>query len=1027
MQPVLDVLEPPVSSKEQAQWMLHRLVPGRGICNLGFGMRVDTALRWWPLQEALNHLARRHPALRAVFSSSSGELRKRYLDADEVTVPLVAEPGTEETLEDQITALISAPMDVERGPLVRAHLILLPGASVVCVVLHHISADDVTTQVLVRELAALYDGYAADGPPADLAGPAPVYTEPEPTDAAVAYWTGHLAGIDSGRQALAGARPIPGRPTFAGDWIDRELSPPAYAALGRLRTRTRTTDNIVLLAAYYALLAHHDAGPDLAVGVMTSARRGGVGNEGAGYHANTLPIRVNVDFDAGFQSLTRATRDAFLGGLEHGLAPFEAVRPVLDTRSADWRTPLFRQSFNYRPTGSEQLTLAGETVRLIDGHTGMSRLDLELIVWARKDSLALTALYSTEVHDRQYVATLLERFESLLLALDAHPDLPLRDIDPATPADVRLLARVNDTAREWPAGSVLDLVTAAALAAPGAPAVDGHSYRELRAAAAGIRDVLVADGVTPGEVVGLYADRGFPLAAATLGVWSAGAVYLPLDPAHPPARAARELDDAQVRVVLADRDLPGRCAGDRRVVPIAAVPPGTPHDDVACHADAPAYLLFTSGSTGRPKGVEVTHGNLVNLVRHFAEVLDVGPADRVLWLTTFSFDISALELFVPLSSGASVVVASDQARVDPAALGELLRRERVTVAQATPTTWRQVAPRLAGQLRGVRVLCGGEPVTTALAEQLLAQGCRVFNVYGPTETTIWSTAAELSTPVPERVPIGLPIANTTVHVLAADGRPVPPGIPGELSVGGAGVALGYRGAPELTAARFRTDPRFGRCYRTGDTVRLRPDGQLEFLGRNDRQVKIRGHRIELGEVESALEEHPAVRAAAAFVATDPAGHPRIVAAVEPAGDRTAELTALLHRHSAELLPSAAVPAKFVVLSAFPVTGNNKVDYHQLAERAAKPAADGGGELPDEPVLRLLVELWRSALGDPALGAASHFFFSGGHSLAAVELAARIGVAVGRDVDFSAVFDAPTPAAMAERITAGRITEGGEPR
>ncbi|SFO58907.1 amino acid adenylation domain-containing protein [Actinomadura madurae] len=1009
----------PISDKERAQWMLHRLVPEHGICNVGFAVKVPARLRWWPLREALDHVVRRHPALRTSIQPVGHELRKRFLAADEATVPLEVHQGTAEEVTELVTGLIAERMDLDRPPLVRAHMIMLPDATVVCVVLHHLVVDDVTTRIVTRETAALYDAYADGDTSPQLPAPAPPQVEPAPDAAAIEFWTEHLAGIDPERLALAGARPVPDRPTFAAARLDRTLSEEAGEAVARLRSRTRTTDNIVLLAAYYLLLAGHGAGPDLAVGVPVTTRRGSARNDAAGFHANILPIRVRVDLGTDFATLVRTTRDAFLGGLEHGHASFESVRHALDTRSADWRAPLFRQSFNYRPAGPDELTMAGRPVEYVDAWHGLSRLDLELIVQAGPP-FELTAVYSTEAHGHEDVADLLDRYENLLIALASDPDRPLREVDALPAADRALLARVNDTARPWPAGTVPDMISDRARRTPGAPAVDELTYGELAGLAAGVRDALLARGVAPGDVVGTYAGRGPGLAAAVLGVWAAGAAYLPLDPAHPIPRARHELDDAGVGVVLTDRDLPGDLAGGRHAVRLDTVPGGIPETRSAPGPeDAPAYLLYTSGSTGRPKGVLVTHGNLANVVRHFADMLKVTPGDRVMWLTTFAFDISALELLLALSTGARAVVADDRAQVDPGVLASLVERADVTLIQATPTTWRQLVPRLRGRLRGRRVLCGGEPLTAPLAERLLAEKCQVFNVYGPTETTIWSTAAELEPPVPERVPIGRPIANTTVRVVDEHGRAAPPGVPGELCIGGRGVALGYLGDEERTGRVFRTAGGLGRHYRTGDVVRLRRDGQLEFLGRVDRQVKIRGHRVELGEIESVLEQHPGVRAAAALAEPDAAGGLRIVAAVQGEISASDDQMERLRRHAAGLLPGAAVPARFAVVGDIPTNGSGKVDYRRLAESVAPPGDGPAPQPPADPTTRLVVELWRTLLDHPRITAESNFFLCGGHSLIAVELAERVNVRLGTDVDFTDVFAAPTPARFAALLSERR--------
>ena len=1010
-----------LTKKEQAQWMLHRLTPGQGICNLGMALRTDQQLRWWPVQETLNHILRRHKALRATLHLGGATARKRYLPED-TEFPLETLTTTDDEADAELSRATAPPFDVDGQLLIRAHLILTPTHSVLSVVAHHLVCDYTSFTVLLAEFADLYDAFAAgDPPPAHLAGAAPMFVETDPEQSTVDYWVAHLDGADPAAMALAGARPIVGRPTFAGAIIDHRLSPEADAAVETLRARTRLTRNLVMLAVFYAVLAKHGAGPDLVVGVPVNARRGPA-RDAVGFHANTLPIRVHVDPDIDVVELARRTSHAFLVGLENGSASFEAVQFALGNRSADWRTPLFRHMFNFRPVGRQQPAAAGRALRGLDLRRALSRLDVEWEVWPKPKGTEIYARYSTEVHDQESMQTLLRRYEALLIELAASgTGTPIGSVTGWTAADAATMAAVNDTAREWPAGTVLDEVADTAARQPAAVAVRGErsvGYAELLGAAGGVAEGLRANGIRPGDVVGVYATRGPQLAAAVLGVWSAGAAYLPFDPGHPAGRVTEQLADAGATVVLAGMPLPAECAAGRteldlaalcaRHAPLAGVRPGL--------ADL-AYVIYTSGSTGSPKGVEITHGNLANVVRHFAAELDLSPTDRMLWLTTYSFDISALELLVPLVSGATVVVAPDESRLRAADLLRVIEDEGVTVVQATPTTWRHLAPELAGRLGGCRLLTGGEAVTGPLADTLLDHDRRLLNVYGPTETTIWSTSARAHRPVPDRVPIGLPIANTTVHILDQAGYPVPPGVPGELCVGGAGVARGYRDRPELTAERFRDDPALGRYYRTGDVVRLGPAG-LEFLGRDDRQVKVRGHRIELGEVEAVLEEHPAVLAAAVVVAPDPGGDNRLVAAIRPAPAAGDDLPERLHAHASARLASAAVPAAFAVLDEFPLTGNGKVDNTALV--ALLSGADEETALPDDPLLRTLVLAWRTVLGADHLGPDANFFLSGGHSLLAAKLADHVATELATDVDLTVVFAAPTPRKLADVLRAGGV-------
>ncbi|MFG2089025.1 amino acid adenylation domain-containing protein [Spirillospora sp. NPDC048824] len=551
--------------------------------------------------------------------------------------------------------------------------------------------------------------------------------------------------------------------------------------------------------------------------------------------------------------------------------------------------------------------------------------------------------------------------------------------------------------------------------------VDGDdtvTYAQLIARAVAVRDLLRAHGTGPGEVVALALGRSAAMAASVLGVWAAGAAYLPLDARQPEARLTYQVEDAGARVVLVHPGESAGWAGRRPVLPVPAeAGPGELLDRGAPEPGAAAYVIHTSGSTGRPKGVAVSHRNLLNLVCDFADRLGCGPGDPVLWATTTSFDISWLELLLPLLCGAPLVVAPDEAQLKPSAFLGLIERHDVAVIQATPTAWRLVAAEAGEELRGRTVLCGGEPMPAALARRLLAAGCRLFNVYGPTETTIWSTAAEITGAPEDPVPVGAPLANTRVFVLDAAGRELPPGVPGELCIAGDGVSLGYPARPGLTAERFGDHPRHGRFYRTGDRARVRHDGALELLGRADRQVKLRGHRIEPGEVEAVLHEHRGVRAAAVTLVGDPQGDGRLVAYVEPdAAAPGGGLAEELWRHARARLPDYAVPSGFTLLDGLPATPNGKIDYARLPAPQDAPAAPAAAPSPGEPELvERLVGLWRETLKRPGLGARDNFFLHGGHSILAVRLVSALEEIAGTEVDVRTVFEHPTPAELAAHL------------
>ncbi|MFI7108498.1 amino acid adenylation domain-containing protein [Nonomuraea sp. NPDC050227] len=990
----------PLSAVPYSFWVLEQLAPDSGVSNLAVALRFETPLRRLPLQIAVNRLVKRHPALRLRFPVVDGTPVRHLVAPQDAQLKVETRATTEETLVADLRAFLDEPFDLGRDLLIRVgHFTLPDGAgTVVCLAGHHIIIDGTSMQLLVEELGRFYDSQTGHGSlPPELAGPAPMLEPGEPSEESIGYWLDRLDGVDPGAMVLPGSRHSPGRPTFAGHTCSWQVDAETVAALDELRARLRTTGNIVLATAFLLTLRGHGAGPDLVIGMPVSTKTGEQ-HRRVGYAVSTLPLRVHVELDDDFEQVARRVEEAFAEGVEHAGASVEAVLTRRGHGTDDWRVPLFRHMFNYRPWSDEKVHIQGEVPGYVDNLIDRSRLDMQCNVIQEPDRLTVRMVHSTEVHDEDEIAAFTARLCAVVRQA-ARGGVP----DVFSPADRALLDRVNDTGRAWPG-------TLAGRIVPG-PAVavreGGHevTYDELLGRAAAVRDLLRERGVGDGDVVALALGRSADLVAAVLGVWQAGAAFLPLDVRQPESRLAFQVADSGARLVVAAGS--PHWAGGTPVVPM----PGTPGEPGPAGAGDIAYVIYTSGSTGQPKGVQVTHANLTNLVLDFADRL--GAPTSVLWSTTTSFDISWLELLLPLASGGTVVVASDEDQVQPGRFLELIAASDVQVVQATPTAWRLIAPEAGRELAGRTVLCGGEPMPAALARDLLELGCRVFNVYGPTETTIWSTAAELRDPPLDPVPAGEPLANTQIFVTDAAGRELPPGVPGELCVAGAGVSAGYLDRPELTAQRFGHHDRYGRFYRTGDRARIRHDGALELLGRDDRQIKLRGHRIELGEVEAALHEHAAVRTAAVILDGDPQTDGRLAAFLEVTGETTEEE---LWRFARTRLPDYAVPTRYIVVGRLPTTANGKIAYRDLKvpDEGRAPVREAGDGL-----VRQVVALWSEALNRPGLGPHDNFFLNGGHSVLAVRLIGPLEELAGRAVSVRAVFDHPTPAELALHLGEAR--------
>ena len=1028
----------PLGRREHAFWILSQLAPGSGVSHLTVAFRTVGTLRWWPLHAAANHLLYRHPALRTRYPQKAGVPLRHLSAATDVQLLLDTRAVAERDVEAVVAQLARHPFDLATElPLRVALLNVDTGGSVVVLSTHHIVSDAASLTVLVRELSAGYDAVAAGDPvPAALAGPLPLRDEPEVPADDLGFWREQLRDVDPAAMVLSWARPSPVNPTFAGGTVTRRLSPDAARAVDALRRQLRLTENLVLLTGYHLLLFRHGAGPDMVVGVPVTVRKDG--DAGIGLGISTLPLRLRVDRALSFRQLARQVRDAFLAGVMHSGASAEALLAELGHRSADWRAPLFRHLFNYRPWDESDVRIAGEKPTFLDVLRAESRLDIELSVIGGTGPGTLVATYSAEVHDREDVEALLERLEQLLIEAAADVDRPVGLLSLCSAADRAVLARANDTATgPRRVGTAPEMIMAVARARPDAVALAGEcgslTYRQLVARGGQVARALGRAGVGTGDVVGLALGRTTAMVASMLGVWGVGAAYLPLDPDQPPERLRYLVEDAGARAVIVGSGDAGWAAG-RPVLrwpdlEPAGGPPDRPPDGPlavvpdrgAARADEAAYVIYTSGSTGRPKGVAVSHGSLANVVLSFADLLGTTERDPVLWSTTVTFDISALELFLPLVRGGRVVVAAERHGLD---VVDLITGQDVHVVQGTPTFWRAVLPEAAGALAGRTVLCGGEPLAAELARDLKRTGCRLFNAYGPTETTIWSTVAEVPDEPAGPVSVGAPVANTQVFIVDGHGVELPRGIPGELCIAGAGVAIGYLGRPDLTAQRFGTHPAFGRFYRTGDVARWRHDGALELLGRQDRQVKLRGHRIELGEVESVLREADGVTDAVAVVTGDRQGQGRLHAFVRVGpGVAVPQLPERLWRYLRDRLPDYSLPSGIAVLDAFPVTPNRKTDHRALAERVAAADHPGVPAPPEDDgdlteLTTALVDLWREALVRPGLGADDNFFLHGGQSLLALGLLGRVRALVGREVPVRAIFDHPTARQLARALSAG---------
>jgi amino acid adenylation domain-containing protein len=840
-------------------------------------------------------------------------------------------------------------------------------------------------------------------------------------------------------------RPRPPVQSFRGTRRERRIPGELLDALKVFSRANDATLYMTLLSAWMVLLYRYSGQEDVVVG-SPMANRDRPELEGLiGCFVNNVVMRGRLEGNPTFAAFLAQVRGTVLGAFDHRELPFERLVEALRPERSTSHTPIFQVLFTLhsfpvapsRPGGVEM-----ELVDLADLAPGSSRFDLTLEMDEHEGELRMSYEYSTDLFNRTTIDRMHAQYLTLLRHVVEDARQTVRDIPLLTPDDERLLlAQVNATAWEHDRSNcVHDLVQRVAARTPDAVAVEAPdatlTYATLERRANQLAHLLRAQGVGRGTLVGVCLDRTSFLPVALLGVLKAGAAYVPVDPAHPAERLAYTLLDAGVTcVVTEERFAPSVSAAkvpfvfvDVEPSFLATQPVHAPAIDVA-PGDL-AYVIYTSGSTGRPKGVEIEHGNLVNLLRGMQREPGIEAGDVLLAVTTPSFDIAGLELFLPLVTGARTVIAGRADVLDGERLRDLVESSGATIMQATPATWRLLID--TGWQGGpeLTALCGGEALPRDLARELSTRVRVLWNMYGPTETTIWSTLQEV-TDHDGDIPIGHPIANTTVYVLDAAGRPAPIGVAGELCIGGEGVARGYRARPELTAEKFVTLSIAGRpperVYRTGDVVRLRGDLALEFVGRRDQQVKLRGFRIELGEIESVLAEHPSVRRSVVIVREDAPGDQRLVAYVVPAdgSELPGETLRTLLRSR---LPEYMVPSAIVSLSELPLTPNGKVDRKALpVPNTARTATAWSADTVMTDEQRRIAAIWSAVLRVERVGLYENFFDIGGHSLLVIKVHAALRREFGVDLTVVDLFQRTTIAAQAELLSQAADQSSGVQR
>jgi len=1040
---IQEVFRLPTSFAQQRLWLLNQLEPTSPVYNVSTTLRLQGTLNVAALAQSLNAIAQRHEIWRTVFEAIEGEPMQIVLPEAQIplaqvdlrAVPPVQRAAQIQRLVEQAT---QTPFNLTQPPLVRA--LLLPVKDddfVFSLTLHHIITDAWSLGVLIREVSLLYRAFATGQssplPPlpiqyADYAIWQRQWLQGDRMMQQLAYWQQRLANAPTVLN-LPTDRPRPPVQTVRGGLRSLRLSPPLTQALKALSQEANATLFMTLLAGFKALLYRYTGQTDLLIGSPVLNRNRAELEGLIGCFLSTLVMRTDVAGNPSFRELLLRVRDTAIAAYVHQDLPFEKLVDSLPLERNLSHPPLFQVMFTLQSAPVGELSLPGLTLSPVQSSNTTAKFDLTLMFEEDEAELKGRLEYNADLFEPETIQRLAAHLQVLLAAIVQQPDQRLSELPLLTPAEHPQRQQWNQTDTAVPQQGLHTLIAAQVERTPETIALRFEdqtlSYQQLNAQANQLAHYLQRQGIQPDTPVGICLERSPQMVVALLAVLKAGGAYLPLDPAFPQARLAWMLQDAQVPLLLTQSQLQSAlpaCPGTQvlcldQLETTLATEPTTNPVSLATPQNL-AYIIYTSGSTGKPKGVQIPHAALVNVLTSMEQQPGLTAEDRLLSVTTLSFDIAALELFLPLLVGAQLVVTSREVAADGVQLAQCLQQSGATVMQATPATWQMLLTAGWSGNPALKVLCGGEALPLSLAHQLSGRCASLWNLYGPTEATIWSAVAQVE-PDCEAVPIGRPIANTQFYVLDAHQQVVPVGVPGELHIGGQGLARGYLNRADLTAERFIPHP-FAqqpgeRLYKTGDLVRYRLDGTLAFLGRLDHQVKLRGFRIELGEIEAALQSYEWIQQAVVQMVQE-----RLVAYVVPVALSRAEeapsLAAPLQSYLQERLPEYMVPATFVPLAAFPLTPNGKINRQALPEpELSATERSPSFTAPRTPLEDQLCAIWSNVLARERIGISDNFFESGGHSLLATQMIARVRNELGVELPLRAVFEAPTVAELALRV------------
>lgn len=1034
---------PELSYSQERMCFMHEVAIGSAAYNVPMAWNLKGNLDVSALRAAFSAVVARHETLSMTVIADGDRLQPLYGTAPAAELVMTSLPSSREDgrvaqLHAFLCEFANGPFHLDSGPLVRAALVEPDSSSaVLVVVMHHVVADQWSFDVFFRELAEAYAAGAAGLPglTAAATGRFSAYASAHRQwfsqhrrETELTYWKEKLRGLET--TALHEDSVRPAQQSFHGAKLRLDFGLRDILALRQLGASHNATLAMVLLTALKVLLYRHVGRSDITVGLPVANRQHPGADDLIGTLTNTLALRTDLGGKSDFVGALARVRASLLEALEHQDLPFDQLVRELDLQRDASRPPLFSVMFNMLNTPLGKVQFPGLEWSRLEFDKQASQFDLTITIDA-DHARSISFEYSTALFAPETIRRLADHYMELLRA--ALRD-PAHRIDSVTLSPEDEQRQLHDWARGPRRGRAAGTIPAlidGQFGKSGANVAircrdEALTYSELHQRTTRLAEELALLGIGRGSVVGLHVGRSPQMVVAMLGVLYAGAAYVPLDPSYPAERIAYMVRDSELNLVLTD-DEPGPGPGWQqscRTLAISAITGpaaagrALPPRDEAGPGD-PAYIIYTSGSTGEPKGVVVPHGPVVNILRSMLEQPGFDSNDRLLAVTTLSFDIAVLELLLPLTVGGQVIMAAASEQGDGDALRNLLERHQVTVMQATPSTWQLMIDSGWGGTRSLRAWVGGETLSRTLANQLLGRCAEVWNMYGPTETTIWSACGRVDWPGRSRISLGRPIANTEILVLDENLELCPVGVPGQICISGDGVATGYLRRPELTETRFIANPhsrdrRTTRIYCTGDLGRWCQDGQLEHLGRLDTQVKIRGFRIELGEIESRLLSHPEIEAAIVLVHARPGLEPVLVAWVVP---RTAmpgaqELRTFLR----QWLPEYMLPLHLLEIPSVPRLPNGKLDSRALPPPGSGSRTRGRPVLPGNATEQALWNIWQQTLVVTDFGIHDNLFDLGGHSLMAVQLVGRIRSELQRACNLAMLFRNPTIHMLARALS-----------